>query len=166
MLAGRSPFDIVTATDNPDQNTEDYLFQVILEKPIRIPRSLSVKASSCLKGFLNKNPLDRLGCRTGAEGQSSFQVLDVYFTCLWPSLLRRREEILCFHAPIAGLSKQQRLSPRCSNSHVLGWCEGLFGVFSLINLRLLTHLNMCSLSGTFCLSREISIRKQQNMAWK
>lgn len=62
MLAGRSPFDIVTAADNPDQNTEDYLFQVILEKPIRIPRSLSVKAASCLKGFLNKNPLDRLGC--------------------------------------------------------------------------------------------------------
>ena len=28
MLAGRSPFDIVGATDNPDQNTEDYLFQV------------------------------------------------------------------------------------------------------------------------------------------
>ena len=28
MLAGRSPFDVVGATDNPDQNTEDYLFQV------------------------------------------------------------------------------------------------------------------------------------------
>ncbi|PIK41645.1 protein kinase C isoform [Apostichopus japonicus] len=41
-------------TENPDQNTEDYLFQVILEKPIRIPRSLSVKAASVLKGFLNK----------------------------------------------------------------------------------------------------------------
>ena len=27
---------------------------VILEKPIRIPRSLSVKAASILKGFLNK----------------------------------------------------------------------------------------------------------------
>ena len=27
MLAGRSPFDMVGATDNPDQNTEDYLFQ-------------------------------------------------------------------------------------------------------------------------------------------
>ena len=27
MLAGRSPFDIVGQTDNPDQNTEDYLFQ-------------------------------------------------------------------------------------------------------------------------------------------
>ncbi|XP_022121672.2 atypical protein kinase C isoform X2 [Pieris rapae] len=62
MLAGRSPFDISHAADNPDQNTEDYLFQVILEKTIRIPRSLSVKAASVLKGFLNKNPVERLGC--------------------------------------------------------------------------------------------------------
>uniref|UniRef100_T1J7C8 protein kinase C n=1 Tax=Strigamia maritima TaxID=126957 RepID=T1J7C8_STRMM len=62
MLAGRSPFDVVGAAENPDQNTEDYLFQVILEKTIRIPRSLSVKAASVLKGFLNKNPAERLGC--------------------------------------------------------------------------------------------------------
>ncbi|XP_074040786.1 protein kinase C iota type isoform X2 [Leptinotarsa decemlineata] len=62
MLAGRSPFDIAGASENPDQNTEDYLFQVILEKTIRIPRSLSVKAANVLKGFLNKNPADRLGC--------------------------------------------------------------------------------------------------------
>jgi len=62
MLAGRSPFDVVGASENPDTNTEDYLFQVILEKTIRIPRSLSVKAASILKGFLNKNPADRLGC--------------------------------------------------------------------------------------------------------
>lgn len=27
MLVGRSPFDIVGQMDNPDQNTEDYLFQ-------------------------------------------------------------------------------------------------------------------------------------------
>lgn len=27
MLAGRSPFDVVGNADNPDQNTEDYLFQ-------------------------------------------------------------------------------------------------------------------------------------------
>lgn len=60
MMAGRSPFDIIT--DNPDMNTEDYLFQVILEKPIRIPRSLSVKAANVLKGFLNKDPKERLGC--------------------------------------------------------------------------------------------------------
>ena len=40
-----------------------YLFiLVILEKTIRIPRSLSVKAAGILKGFLNKNPTDRLGC--------------------------------------------------------------------------------------------------------
>lgn len=31
-----------------------FLPTVILEKPIRIPRSLSVKAASVLKGFLNK----------------------------------------------------------------------------------------------------------------
>ncbi|XP_043229047.1 atypical protein kinase C-like isoform X1 [Amphibalanus amphitrite] len=62
MLAGRSPFDIGVCSESPDQNTEDYLFQVILEKTIRIPRSLSVKACSILKGFLNKNPGERLGC--------------------------------------------------------------------------------------------------------
>ncbi|CAB1326767.1 unnamed protein product [Coregonus sp. 'balchen'] len=62
MMAGRSPFDIVGSSDNPDQNTEDFLFQVILEKQIRIPRSLSVKAASVLKGFLNKEPKERLGC--------------------------------------------------------------------------------------------------------
>ena len=54
MLAGRSPFDIGGGHDMPDQSTEDYLFQVILEKAIRIPRSLSVKAGNVLKGFLNK----------------------------------------------------------------------------------------------------------------
>lgn len=37
-------------------------FAVILDRPIRIPRSLSVKASNVLKGFLNKNPVERLGC--------------------------------------------------------------------------------------------------------
>ena len=89
MLAGRSPFDIVTATDHQDQNTEDYLFQVILDKPIRIPRSLSVKASSCLKGFLNKNPLDRLGCHP----QSGFTDImqHIFFKAIdWDALERRQ----------------------------------------------------------------------------
>ena len=27
MLAGRSPFDVVSNNENPDQSTEDYLFQ-------------------------------------------------------------------------------------------------------------------------------------------
>lgn len=65
MLAGRSPFDVAGASENPDQNTEDYLFQVILQKTIRIPRSLSVKAASVLKGFLSKDPAERLGCGRG-----------------------------------------------------------------------------------------------------
>lgn len=30
MLAGRSPFDVVGGAENPDQNSEDYLFQSIL----------------------------------------------------------------------------------------------------------------------------------------
>ena len=63
MLSGRSPFDIVNSSENPDINTEDYLFQVILEKTIRIPRSVSVKAGSALKGFLKRNPEERLGCK-------------------------------------------------------------------------------------------------------
>lgn len=82
MLCGRSPFDIsgiehTEPTTNLCQSrkrrsihstsflqtTEDFLFQVILEKAIRIPRSLSVKAASVLKGFLNKNPDERLGCQ-------------------------------------------------------------------------------------------------------
>uniref|UniRef100_H3CH86 Protein kinase C n=1 Tax=Tetraodon nigroviridis TaxID=99883 RepID=H3CH86_TETNG len=79
MMAGRSPFDIVT--DNPDMNTEEYLFQVILEKPIRIPRSLSVKAASVLKGFLNKDPKDRLGCQvqmgfTDVQSHTFFRSID------------------------------------------------------------------------------------------
>ena len=36
MLAGRSPFDMVGATDNPDQNTEDYLFQGLYNICIKI----------------------------------------------------------------------------------------------------------------------------------
>ena len=45
------------------------LLSVILEKTIRIPRSLSVRASSILKGFLNKNPVDRLGCSEAGFGE-------------------------------------------------------------------------------------------------
>ncbi|CAF0958063.1 unnamed protein product [Rotaria sordida] len=63
MMAGRSPFEIVGSAENPDLNTEDRLFQVILEQPIRIPRSLTVKAKNVLDGFLNKDPSHRLGCR-------------------------------------------------------------------------------------------------------
>ncbi|KAF7992763.1 hypothetical protein HCN44_005107 [Aphidius gifuensis] len=90
MLAGRSPFDIAGASENPDQNTEDYLFQVILQKTIRIPRSLSVKATSVLKGFLCKDPTERLGC---GHGQAAF--LDIvshpFFKSIeWESLEKKQ----------------------------------------------------------------------------
>lgn len=85
MLAGRSPFDIVGATDNPDQNTEDYLFQVILEKTIRIPRSISTKAQSALKGFLNKNPQERLGCHPD-DGISDIQTHPFFKSIDWELL--------------------------------------------------------------------------------
>ncbi|VDO09782.1 unnamed protein product [Rodentolepis nana] len=54
MVSGRSPWEGIGSSNNPDQNTEDYLFQVILTKPIRYPRSISVKASNILQRFLNK----------------------------------------------------------------------------------------------------------------
>ncbi|XP_045155163.1 protein kinase C zeta type [Echinops telfairi] len=50
----RTLWDMVSRSPSPT---------VILEKPIRIPRFLSVKASHVLKGFLNKDPKERLGCR-------------------------------------------------------------------------------------------------------
>lgn len=89
MLAGRSPFDIAGASENPDQNTEDYLFQVILQKTIRIPRSLSVKAASVLKGFLCKDPAERLGCGKRPSAffdivtHSFFKAIDWEMVCLF-----------------------------------------------------------------------------------
>ncbi|THD20521.1 Protein kinase C [Fasciola hepatica] len=62
MLAGRSPWENVGQSVNQDQNSEDYLFQVILTRPIRFPRSISVRATNILRAFLTKNPAERLGC--------------------------------------------------------------------------------------------------------
>ena len=89
MLAGRSPFDVVGGAENPDQNTEDYLFQVILEKTIRIPRSLSVKAASILKGFLNKNPVERLGCHP-QTGFSDIMSHPFYRSINWEQLEQKQ----------------------------------------------------------------------------
>ena len=55
-------------------------------------RPYSVKASSCLKGFLNKNPLDRLGCRVRPDGQSPFvDIMEhIFFKLIdWDALERR-----------------------------------------------------------------------------
>ena len=53
MLAGRSPFDMVGATDNPDQNTEDYLFQGKIHLTWTI--SYSVAYLSCCFSNLKSN---------------------------------------------------------------------------------------------------------------
>ncbi|XP_076451523.1 protein kinase C iota type-like isoform X2 [Babylonia areolata] len=89
MLAGRSPFDVVGNADNPDQNTEDYLFQIILEKTIRMPRSVSVKAASMLKGFLNKNPAERLGCHSDS-GFSDIQSHPFFRAIDWDQLEQKQ----------------------------------------------------------------------------
>lgn len=90
MMAGRSPFDIAGAGDNPEQNQEDFLFQVILEKPIRIPRNLSVKASSVLKGFLSKDPLQRLGCNE--NGFTDIQAHPFFRDIHWEELETKQIE--------------------------------------------------------------------------
>ena len=95
MLAGKSPFEAATGAENPDQNSEDFLFQVILEKPIRIPRSLSKEASSFLKGLLTKDPAERLGCREGVDGEDPFMEIvehDFYEDLDWEMLENRQIE--------------------------------------------------------------------------
>ncbi|CAH8650494.1 unnamed protein product [Heterobilharzia americana] len=62
ILKGESYSFSVGQSANPDQNTEDYLFQIILTRPIRFPRSISVRATNILSGFLKKVPTERLGC--------------------------------------------------------------------------------------------------------
>ncbi|KAG8581218.1 hypothetical protein GDO81_007590 [Engystomops pustulosus] len=76
---------------------EDY---VILEKQIRIPRSLSVKAASVLKSFLNKEPKDRLGChpQTGfadIQGHQFFRNVD------W-DMMEQRQVVPPFKPNISG----------------------------------------------------------------
>merc|ERR1711884_111747 len=77
-MAGKSPFDLNDAHQTNDQNSEELLFQVILERPIRMPRSLSIPASKVLKRFLDKEPRTRLGCSGLADIQhdSFFRTLD------------------------------------------------------------------------------------------
>ncbi|VDD83199.1 unnamed protein product [Mesocestoides corti] len=92
MVSGRSPWEGVGVSNNPDHNTEDYLFQVILTKPIRYPRSISVQASNILQRFLNKaslDPVERLGCPPNSnfadiQNQPFFRSID------WVALEQKR----------------------------------------------------------------------------
>ena len=88
MMVGRNPFDM-GATDNIDQDTEDLLFDLIKNKPIRPPRSLSVRAGRILRGFLQKDPKERLG----SHPESGFQdIMDhpFYSTIDWVALEQKQ----------------------------------------------------------------------------
>ncbi|XP_021103951.1 protein kinase C iota type-like [Heterocephalus glaber] len=61
-MIGKSPFHLDESSDNSDQNSNNNLLQVILERDILIPRCLSVKAASVLEGVLNRDPKEQLGC--------------------------------------------------------------------------------------------------------
>ncbi|XP_017486712.1 PREDICTED: atypical protein kinase C-like [Rhagoletis zephyria] len=116
MMAGRSPFDIVSQTDNPDQNTEDYLFQVILEKTIRIPRSITPRAQSVLKGFLNKNPAERLGChpKTGFSDIQSHQ----FFKAIDWELLEAKQVQPPYVPPMRSDRDLEHFDPQFTNEPV------------------------------------------------
>lgn len=82
MLAGKSPFDT-------QDSSEDALFQTILEKTIRIPRSLSVRAQNVLKAFLKKDPAERLGCDP-KRGFSEVKTNEFFRGIDWEQLERRQ----------------------------------------------------------------------------
>lgn len=82
MLAGKSPFDML-------DKSEDALFQTILEKTIRIPRSLSVAAQNILKAFLKKDPTERLGCDP-KRGFSEIKSHPFFNQIDWDQLERRQ----------------------------------------------------------------------------
>lgn len=84
MLAGKSPFDLTNAPT--DQDHEDYLFQVIKNGKIRIPRNVSVKAQRVLTGFLQKDPNERLGCK--ADGFEEIKGHKFFESIKWEEVIR------------------------------------------------------------------------------
>uniref|UniRef100_A0AAR2L0H6 Protein kinase C n=1 Tax=Pygocentrus nattereri TaxID=42514 RepID=A0AAR2L0H6_PYGNA len=77
MMAGRSPFDIIT--DNPDMNTEEYLFQGEILNII--PHSDTRLTASCGPGNISMDPKERLGCQvqtgfTDIKSHTFFRSID------------------------------------------------------------------------------------------
>uniref|UniRef100_A0A914NG79 Protein kinase C-like 3 n=1 Tax=Meloidogyne incognita TaxID=6306 RepID=A0A914NG79_MELIC len=90
MMVGRSPFQ--APIEEYQEYSEDFLFQVILERQIRIPRNLSVRAANVLKGFLNKDQNERLGCKPDLEEGLNDIKTNAFFrySIDWKLLVERR----------------------------------------------------------------------------
>ncbi|CAD5212726.1 unnamed protein product [Bursaphelenchus okinawaensis] len=90
MMSGRSPFQLPGTGD--EENDEEIVFQTILKRQIRIPRHLSVGASNVLKGFLNKDPTLRLGCKRDIEeGMNDIKMKSFFRDNIdWNALERRQ----------------------------------------------------------------------------
>ena len=85
MLVGRNPWDSDEIRD------EEHIFQCILTKNVRPPRSLSVRAGKAIRGFLNKNPNERLGC----DSDHGFQEITnhpFFYPLDWEALEQKQTE--------------------------------------------------------------------------
>ena len=60
MLAGRSPFDVVGGAENPDQNTEDYLFQGIVCALLGIIKFRTVRKHNFVNENLCNNTISKI----------------------------------------------------------------------------------------------------------
>ncbi|CAD5217434.1 unnamed protein product [Bursaphelenchus xylophilus] len=90
MLAGRSPFQL-QGYDDPEAEEEE-LERRVLNEQIRMPRSFSVRACLLLKGFLNKDPKQRLGSRSEVnEGLQDIKRAKFYKDLVdWSALEKRK----------------------------------------------------------------------------
>ncbi|KAL3093152.1 hypothetical protein niasHT_022602 [Heterodera trifolii] len=117
MMAGRSPFHLPT-TEEDEQTAEDLLFKMIMEHQIRIPRHLSVRAANVLKGFLNKNPSERLGCKTDLEeGLADIKMNSFFKSNIDWELLEQRQITPPYNPNVSGDRDLQRFDTSFTNGN-------------------------------------------------
>lgn len=77
MMAGQPPFE----ADN-----EDDLFEAILHDDVLYPIWLTKEAVSILKGFMTKNPENRLGCVVANGGENAIKNHPFFQSMDWEAL--------------------------------------------------------------------------------